>query len=130
MDELLLRTTEEALLVGVLLLVRVAVVLVLRLGVAVTLVLLGVVSELRVVVVALVRVGAVALERFVVLLLRVAVPALRVAEPAVALTRLVLPDAVRTVVLPNVLSVAVLLLLFTRVAVPRVVAPASRTALL
>lgn len=128
-EELLLRTADDALLEGVLLLERVSVVFALRLGVVVTLVLLGLVAELRVVV-TLLRAGVVALDRFVVLLLRVAVPALRVTVPAVPLTRLALPDAVRTALLPKVLS-DTRLVLFTLVAVPRlllVLSIASRTA--
>ena len=112
------RTADDELLVGALLDERVTVVLVLRVGDAATLERVGVVVTLRVGD-ALVRVGVVAVDREA-LLVRFTPFTLRETVPIVLLIRLLLLELVRTALLPNVLSVARLLLL-TLVVVPRLV---------
>ena len=108
------RTEVEELRTGVVVVVRTEVE-VLRTGVVV-----------RVVVVALVRVGVAALVRVVVV--RVALLAERVAAAAPAFTRLVLDEDVRTALLPNVRSAVVRLEVLILVDVLRVADDAARTA--
>jgi hypothetical protein len=143
---LALRTAEEGLRTGVVVVVRTEVeelrtgvvvvvrteVEVLRTGVVVVVrtdvevLRTGVVVVVRVVVVALVRVGVAALVRVVVV--RVALLAVRVAAAAPAFTRLVLDEDVRTALLPNVRSAVVRLAVLILVDVLRVADDAARTA--